>query len=146
MSPQKDPSQNKSLPPVGAKIKLTRDGNRWWDVRCADERFAICTRQAEFQPKGELRCTILDIQEGIRGACNQIGNGWDLHMSDEACAELLKELQIGAKVQTWNAGDHSFDLDAVYAQSTYGGWVQISHRNQVPLDLGMVVLPEVGAR
>lgn len=37
-----------TLPPVGSRVKLTNDGPRWWDVRAADERFAILTRQAEF--------------------------------------------------------------------------------------------------
>ncbi|WP_206779545.1 hypothetical protein, partial [Mycolicibacterium canariasense] len=31
---------NPGLPPVGSKVRLARDGRRWWDVRCADDRFA----------------------------------------------------------------------------------------------------------
>lgn len=129
-----------SLPPVGSKVKLTRDGRRWWDVRCADERFAILTRQAEFKPKGEVAYTILDLEEGVRGPCNLIGQGWDMYMSDDACARLLHELQIGAKVQAWNGGDRSFDLDAFLAAagSRHGLGVEITHRNRVALDIGEV--------
>lgn len=126
-----------TLPPVGAKIKLRGDGNRWWDVRIADERFAICTRQAEFKPKGEVFYTILDVEQGARGPCNLIGQSWDKYMSDEACAELLNELQIGAKVQQWNGGDHSFDLDEILATND-GHWVEISHRNRVSLYINEV--------
>lgn len=122
-----------TLPPVGSRVKLTSDGPRWWDVRCADDRFAILTRQAEFKPKGEVCYTILDIEQGVRGPCNLIGQGWHETMPDEACRELLEELQIGAKVNAWNAGDHSFDIDAVLGDRA--SWVEISHRNRVPLGI-----------
>lgn len=122
-----------STPPVGAKIKLARDRPRWWDVRAADERFAICTRQAEFKPKGEVFYTILDVEEGVRGPCNLIGQSWHETMPDEACQELLTELQLGAKVNAWNAGDRSFDVEALLADR--GSWVEISHRNRVPLGI-----------
>lgn len=127
----------RELPPVGSRVKLTRDGNRWWDVRAADERFAILTRQAAFKPKGEVCYTILDAVEGVRGPCNLIGQGWHETMPDEECRELLHELQIGAKVQAWNAGDRSFDLDAFLAGIEWRG-VEISHRNRVPLDIGKI--------
>ena len=122
-------------------MKLLGDGPRWWDVRCADGRFAILTRQAEFKPKGEVCYTILDAQEGVRGPCNLIGQVWDKYMPDEACQDLLTELQIGAKVNAWNAGDRSLSeagIDQLLVER--GSWVEISHRNRVPLDLG-----EVGA-
>jgi len=125
-----------ALPPVGSKVKLTLDGRWWWTVRCADERFAILTRQAEFRPKGEARYTILDIERGVRGPCNLIGNGWDAYMDDKACVELLAALRAGVEgpkrrererielgVTTW-VGD---ELE-----------VEISHRNNVPLDIGEI--------
>lgn len=125
-----------TLPPVGAKVRLDRDGRRWWNVRVADDRFAILTRQANFKPKGQVCYTILDIQEGVRGPCNLIGQGWHETMPDDACRELLEELQVGAKVQAWNGGDRSFDIEPILADHPH--WVEISHRNRVPLDIGEV--------
>lgn len=129
-----------AIPPVGAKIKLRGDSNRWWDVRIADDRFAICTRQAAFKPQGEVFYTILDFKEGVRGPCNLIGQGWDTYMSDEACRELLEELRIGAKTAAWNGGDRSFDIDAHLAWMTehqrFG--VEVSHRNRVSLHINEV--------
>lgn len=132
--------ETNTLPPVGARVKLPNDGPRWWDVRVADDRFAILTRQAEFRPKGEVCYTILDAVEGVRGPCNLIGQGWDKYMPDKACRELLEELQIGAKTDAWNAGDRSFDMDAHIAwmneHQRFG--VEISHRNRVNLVIGEV--------
>ncbi|ASR85098.1 hypothetical protein I5G78_gp016 [Mycobacterium phage Unicorn] len=105
-----------SIPPVGSRVKLTSDGRRWWDVRAADERFAILTRQAEFRPKGEVCYTILDVEQGVRGPCNLIGQSWHATMPDEECARLLEAL---------NADPRS-------------DGVEVSHRNRVPLDLGEV--------
>lgn len=129
------------LPPVGSRVKLTRDGRRWWDVRAADDRFAILTRQADFRPKGEVCYTILDAVEGIRGPCDLIGQSWHETMPDESCAELLTELQMSAKVDTWNVGDHTFDVEAIVGDR--GHWVGISHRNRVRLDIGEIQPPEV---
>lgn len=127
------------LPPVGSRVKLTRDGRRWWDVRAADDRFAILTRQAEFRPKGEVCYTILDAVAGVRGPCDLIGQSWHKTMPDEACAELLAELQISSKVDAWNAGDRTFDVDAIIGDR--GNWVGISHRNRVRLDIGEIRPP-----
>lgn len=126
------------LPPVGSRVKLTRDGRRWWDVRAADDRFAILTRQAEFRQKGEVLYTIVDAEQGVRGPCDLIGQSWHETMPDEACAELLKYLQIGSKVDAWNAGDHTFDLNAIIDATNDGHWVGISHRDRVPLDIGEI--------
>lgn len=126
-----------ALPPVGAMVKLTRDGRKWWRVRAADSRFAILTRQAEFKPKGTVLYTILDIEQGVRGPCNLIGQGWAEKMTDEECRDLLLHLQVGAKVRAWDAGDRSFDVEDAWAL-TGGHWVEVSHRNRVQLDLGEV--------
>lgn len=129
-----------TLPPVGVQVRLCCDGPRWWDVRIADERFAILTRQAEFRPKGQVAYTILDVREGVRGPCNSIGQGWHATMPDEECRKLLQALQIGAKVQAWNSGDHSFDIFEVLeeADAAGRGHVGISHRNRVSLDVGEI--------
>lgn len=134
---------NPGLPPVGSKVRLARDGRRWWDVRCADDRFAILTRQAEFKPKGEVYYTILDIEQGVRGPCDLIGQSWDKYMPDEACADLLNELQIGAR---FTAGDLTDgELHELNELSSCGCGVGISHRNRVPLDINEVRTP-AGAR
>ena len=96
-------------PAAGARVKFTADGRRWWNVRAADARYAVCTRQAEFRPKGAFTYTIVDTVEGIRGTTNLIGQGWRRGMTDEDCADLLAALQSGD--------------------------VGVSHRNRVPLDL-----------
>lgn len=48
-----------------------------WTVQVEGERYMILTKPAPFQPRGSLRYTIWDKQEGVRGATNVIGNGWD---------------------------------------------------------------------
>lgn len=129
-----------TLPLAGARVKLRGDSNRWWDVRIADGRFAICTRQAAFKPKGDVYYTILDVERGVRGPCNLIGQSWDKYMSDQACQELLEDLQIGAKTNAWNAGDRSFDMDAhiAWMNETQRFGVEISHRNRVSLHINEV--------
>lgn len=128
------------LPPVGSKVKLTSDAPRWWDVRAADGRFAICTRQAEFKPKGEVFYTILDIKEGVRGPCNLIGQAWHATMPDEACQELLEELQIGAKTGAWEGIDD--DAHISWKNETQRFGVEISHRNRVPLGIYAIRLSD----
>lgn len=87
----------------------------WWDVRTGDERYTILTRQAPFHPKGERAYTIIDRKRGVRGPCNRIGQGWDLHMGDEACAALLRALQA-----------HDEAPGRI-------GAVEVSYRNNVPV-------------
>lgn len=95
---------------VGVRIKFAGDA-KWWAVRAesADRRYAVCTRQAEFKPKGEVFYTIVDQVEYLRGPCNLIGQSWDAYMSDEKCAELIAALESGE--------------------------VEISHRNRVGLNV-----------
>ncbi|MCV7255307.1 hypothetical protein H7J86_24390 [Mycobacterium hackensackense] len=132
-----------ALPPVGAKVRLARDGRRWWDVRCADERFAILTRQADFKPKGEVVYTIVDIEDGVRGPCNLIGQSWDLTMPDEACAELLAALRAG--VEGPIRRQREFEEQGITQWVDEGDEVEISYRNRVRLDIDEVRTP-AGAR
>jgi hypothetical protein len=85
---------------------------RWWDVRAADDRWAVLTQQAPFRPKGELVYTIVDSENGRRGPCNLIGQGWDVE-EPGGCDALLAALQSGE--------------------------VEISHRNNVETRIREVV-------
>lgn len=104
-----------SPPAIGTRVKFTADGRRWWDVRAANARYAICTRQAEFHPAGTLTYTVIDIAEGIRGTVEQrraLGN-WDLvgDLTDSDCTATVDRLTDGA--------------------------LEISRGNRVPLDLAV---------
>jgi hypothetical protein len=63
---------------VGDQVRTSLDRRAWWDVVAAGSRYAIMTRQAPFRPKGEYLYSIVDAQEGVRGPCNLVGNGWDV--------------------------------------------------------------------
>lgn len=78
---------------VGNAVKFTED-TRVWDVTAADERWAVLTRQAPFQPTGVLIYTIVDSQTGIRGAANTRGRRWDVQ-SPGGSEGLLHDLQAG---------------------------------------------------
>lgn len=90
---------------VGDRIKFLFD-SRWWEVREADERWAIATRQKPFAPKGEYVYTIIDKDQLHRGPTNLLGQGWDVE-TQGGWDVLLHELQEGL--------------------------VEISHRNHVDL-------------
>jgi len=96
---------------VGTQAKLAGpDPRRWWTVRAASGRYAVLTTQAPLRPRGELWYTIADLERGRRGPCNLVGQGWDLtNNPDVGCAALL---------------------DALVADE-----VEISHRNNVPLEV-----------
>jgi hypothetical protein len=95
------------LPEIKAGDRLKFDGDsRWWEVREADERWAIATRQKPFAPKGEYVYTIMDKDELHRGPTDLLGQGWDVE-TQGGWGVLLAELDEGL--------------------------VGISHRNRVPL-------------
>src|SRR5690554_2932986 len=84
--------RNKLAP--GDRVKFgtpDKDTRRWWNVRAADDRFVVLTRQAEFQKRGTLLYTIIDWDRGVRGPCNRIGQGWDVE-SPGGCSNLLLAL------------------------------------------------------
>ena len=98
---------------VNDRIKFSHPhGQRrmWWTVRACSERFAVLTAQAMFQPKGTLWYTIIDWEQGIRGACNLIGGGYgDGTYSTEECEQMLAELRIAE--------------------------LEVSHRNNIPIQI-----------
>jgi len=56
----------------------------------------ILTRQAPFKPKGEVLYTIVDQEQGLRGPCNLIEQGWDFNADTlgEDAGKLLAGLQL----------------------------------------------------
>lgn len=88
----------------GDRIRLGKHGNpkQWWHVRAADERYAVCTHQADFQPKGTLKYCVIDTERNVRGPINLIGHGYgDGTYSDKQCTSMLAELQAGDLEVTW---------------------------------------------
>lgn len=95
---------------VGDRIRFTPhlgSGRRWWLVRDRDERFIVATQQAPFQPKGDLRYTVVDLTgwqnkryngagNGIvRSSVNTLGGGWDLGPNGEGAEEIISALHSG---------------------------------------------------
>lgn len=62
-------------------------------VRAANERFAICTKPYNFQPKTVIY-TIVDFEWGMRGMDNMIFGIYS-YCSDEECEEALQALING---------------------------------------------------
>lgn len=86
-------------PAAGTRVKFTADGRRWWNVRAADARYAVCTRQAEFHKAGTLTYTVVDTIATIRGTvepARALGS-WDLvgDLTDTDCAAILDRLAAG---------------------------------------------------
>ena len=93
---------------VGERLKFV-DDRRWWTVKAVTEHFAALTRQVSFQPTGTLCYTVVDWRNGIRGACNLVGQGWgNGTYTERECAAMLARFESG-------------DLE-------------VSHRNWVPLE------------
>lgn len=122
---------------VGNKVKLAGD-NRWWTVQAVSENFVACVRQAEFEPKGVYRYTVLDWRNGVRGPCDLIGQGFgDGSYSQEQCAEMLTGFEY----------DYKKDPDYIEAQRAFDAgeadkvtWpsklhLNVSQRNWVRLSI-----------
>lgn len=107
---------------VGDRVRLGHDSNvkRWWDVREADERFVVLTRQADFQPKSTLFYTIIDWERGVRGPSNKLGQGWDVE-SPGGPANLLAALNA-----------HTARVSGVLPLSADS--VEVSYRNNVAIE------------
>jgi hypothetical protein len=74
---------NETMPALNVGDRVKFDGDRrWWDVRAADDRYVILTRQAAFQPAGIPVYTIVDWERDLRGPCNRLKNGWDMEDPD----------------------------------------------------------------
>lgn len=97
---------------VGERLKFDSDP-RWWTVKAVTQHFAALTRQADFHPKGTVFYTVVDWRNGIRGACNLIGQAWgDGSYTETECAEML---------------------DAFENERMPFGCLEISHRNWTPI-------------
>lgn len=116
---------------VGQRLRL--DGSRarqWWEVRAVTDHFTAVVRQAPFEEKGVLEYTVLDWRNGIRGPCNEIGQGYgDGSYSPEECAEMLNEFEY----------DYRTDPEVIAIREAGGSsWpskpsLEVSRRNNVPL-------------
>lgn len=119
---------------VGRRVRFatpTAEARYWWDARRGDDRYTILTRQAQFHPKGEVYYTIIDRERGVRGPCNLIGQGWDIHMDDDACARLLEALRRHDEVAALSHEPGSVVPDGVAV-------VEVSYRNNVLVDIAEV--------
>jgi hypothetical protein len=79
---------------VGDRARFAGD-HRWWTVKAVTANFAALTRQAEFQPRGLLCYTVVDWRNGVRGACDLIGQGWGNGTYTETeCAKMLASFEM----------------------------------------------------
>lgn len=77
------------------KVKFSGD-RRWWTVRAVTEHFAALTRYAAGQPAGTRCYTVIDWRNGVRGPCNQSGQGWgDGTYTETECEQMLAEFEAG---------------------------------------------------
>ena len=131
-----------------SRIKF--EGDRcWWTIRAENDRYQILTRQADFKPKGEVFYTIVDREEGIRGPCNLIGQGWgfDAETLDADAKSLLEALELARRRAQWR-DEHPPTGPAQDLGHGLKGWrteyppelanddvveVEISHRNRIPV-------------
>ena len=117
---------------VGDRVRLLRGGEytRWWDVRAADDRFVVLTRQRSFKPKGELLYTVIDWERGVRGPCNLVGQGWNVE-EPGGCDALLRALNAHL--------DHMAHLSTVPAGVSVPVpdeiTCEVSYRNNVPIEI-----------
>lgn len=88
------------------RARFRETGRLWWAVRAQRGRFVVCTQQVPFEPRGVLRYTVLDLDRGIRGPCNLVGQGWEGIDTDRGCRALVLAMVLGV--------------------------VEVSHRNHVP--------------
>ena len=122
--------------PQGERVRFATpvsEARYWWDVRTGDERYTILTRQAPFRPKGERACTIIDRVRGVRGPCDRIGQAWDSHMDDEACASLLHALQAHDTGVARREEQHR--AQGITSWPVVELEVEVSYRNNVPVDV-----------
>lgn len=115
---------------VGDQVRL--DGaRRRWTVQAVSPNFVALVQQAPFESKGTLQYTVIDWRNGIRGACNLIGQGYgDGSYSREECERMLAEFEFDpetdpARLEAQRRGETSW----VPSHAS----LEISHRNRVPL-------------
>lgn len=119
---------------VGDQVKLHQRVR--WTVRAVSANFAALVQQVPFAEKGTMQYTVIDWRKGIRGPCNLIGQSFgDGEYNEADCAEMLRQFEYVSE-------DDPARIEALAAGKTT--WVpamfglEISHRNNVPLDIESV--------
>lgn len=85
------------------------DGKKPFKVRCANGRFAICTKPYNFKPHTVIY-TIIDFKRGVRGMDNMVLGIHD-YWSDEDCEDALRELNEGTLEVSYKHSKHvSLDI------------------------------------
>ncbi|WP_045740757.1 hypothetical protein [Actinoplanes rectilineatus] len=99
---------------VGQQLRLGGDPHPW-TVRAVSEYFAVLTLDLASRTDTIQRLyTVLDWRNGVRGPCNLSGQAWgDGTYSTAECAEMLAEFEAGR--------------------------LEVSHRNQVRIDIAEVL-------
>lgn len=89
---------------LGERVKFHGD-RRWWTVQALSPNYAVLVRQVAFQPAGTLCYTVLDWRNGVRGACNLIGQGYgDGSYSRAQCTQMLARFearQLDVSQRNW---------------------------------------------
>jgi hypothetical protein len=112
---------------VGDRVKFVGD-RRWWTVKAVTDNFAALTRQAEFERAGTLCYTVVDWRNGVRGACDLLGQGWgDGSYTEAECAEMLAAFEV----PPW-------DPDNLDPNQVYHHRLEVSQRNWVPIEFAEV--------
>lgn len=123
----------------GDAVKF-KDDRYWWKVQAVSENYAVCVRNAPFQPADDpiIMYTVIDWRSGVRGPCNLIGQGFgDGTYSREECEEMLRGFEYDYRqdpdyleaVRAHAAGE----IDRVSWPSKMD--LQVSHRNFVPIQI-----------
>lgn len=105
---------------VGDRLRLAHGTDRWWwRVQAVSENFVACVHQQPFEPAGVLCYTVLDWRNGVRGPCNEIGQGWgDGTYSERECADMLTVFETVTVICPARGPQYERE---------------VSHRNRVPL-------------
>lgn len=113
---------------VGQRVILD-GGRKTWRVQAVSEHFAVCVQQADFELKGVLCYTVLDWRNGVRGPCNEIGQGYgDGTYSEAECADMLAQFEFDphddpARTSALARGETSW-VPTMWS-------LEVSHRNRV---------------
>lgn len=83
---------------IGSRVRFSNDyrPRNWWTVVTQSLHFDALVRQAAFQEKGILEYSVVDWRNGVRGACNLIGQGYgDGSYNHNECRRMLREFESG---------------------------------------------------
>ncbi|WIB65924.1 hypothetical protein [Curtobacterium sp. MCBD17_040] len=121
-------------PAVADRVKFS-DDRFLWDVKATSEHFTALTRPAAFH-RDTLVYTVIDWEQGVRGPCNLIGQGWgDGQFTRADCERMLVEFEN-------NLTDDPARTEALAAGRT--SWtptrraIEVSRRNRLPLRMARI--------